>query len=358
MSLAPSASKHPAKLGEDQPMGNLPKSKSSSHAVYIDVRLSRLESHIVEIPIESFLTETIADQPTDFISDDDARVIVRSAVNEAAKTILDTADSAIYDDLAKTSINDYLEMCIQGTNHLRGMYYEIRSQAKPLCVSVGYFRIANTLVTRAVGNNIGQDTMFHFDFTKAVSHPDDREIFAMYRGTAKDDGEQSSLSTPRYTFGGSMSVLSDVESIMVMDDADPKGTRVLTSLERKLDSALKATKLSFLGVPKMPKNIDVVVEDVNEDDDASGRSVNSILPPITEPTNRRRYGSLFPDAVARAIAGAADGMTSAFSKGPPPSIFSKGPIADDKVNYGKKIRDMHSPSDPNTPVDSPNFASR
>ena len=98
MSLAPSASKAPVKLGEDQPIGNLPRSKSSSHAVHIDVRLSRLESHIVEIPIESFLTETIAGQPTDFISDDDARIIVRSAVNEAVKTILDTADSAIYDD--------------------------------------------------------------------------------------------------------------------------------------------------------------------------------------------------------------------------------------------------------------------
>ena len=130
-------------------------------------------------------------------------------------------------------------MCIQGMNHLRGMYYDIRSQAKPLCVSVGYHRIAKTLVTRAIGNSV---TIFHFDFTKAVSHSDDREIFEMYGGTFKDDGD-SSLSTPHCTFGGSPSVLSDVESVMITDEDDPKGTHVLSSLERKLDSALKVTTI-------------------------------------------------------------------------------------------------------------------
>ena len=54
------------------------------------------------------------------------------------------------------------------------MYYEIRSQAKPLRVSVGYHHIAKTLVTHAIGNSV---TIFHFDFTKAVSHLDNREIF-------------------------------------------------------------------------------------------------------------------------------------------------------------------------------------
>ena len=53
---------------------------------------------------------------------------------------------------------------------------------------------------------------------------------------------------------------------------------------------------------------------MNEDHDSSGNSVDWILPPITKPVNRRRFGSLFPNAVAQALAGAADGMTSAFSK--------------------------------------------
>ena len=66
------------------------------------------------------------------------------------------------------------------------MYYEIRSQAKPLRVSVGYHHIAKTLVTHAIGNSV---TIFHFDFTKAVSHLDNREIFEMYQGTFKDDGD-------------------------------------------------------------------------------------------------------------------------------------------------------------------------
>ena len=96
---------------------------------------------------------------------------------------------------------------------------------------------------------------------------------------------------------------------------------------------------------------------MNEDEDTSCDSVNSKLPPIKEPANQRRFGSLFPNAVAQALAGAADGMASAFSKGPPPSLFSKGPVTDDNVNYGQKIRSMHSLSDPNTPTDSSNFAS-
>ena len=208
MSFTTSSSKTSAKLGEDQSNDNLP--KSSSNIVYIKISLSRLELQFVQI------------------------LIVRSAINEAVKEILDADASGIYDDVAKSSINDYLEMCIQGMNHLRGMYYEIRSQAKPLRISV-----AKTLVTRAIGNSV---TIFHFDFTKAVSHSDDREIFEMYRGTFKDDGD-SSLSTPRCTFGGSPSVLSDVESVMITDEDDPKGTHVLSSLERKLDSALKVTTI-------------------------------------------------------------------------------------------------------------------
>ena len=112
-----------------------------------------------------------------------------------------------------------------------------------------------------------------------MSHTKDREIFELYCGSAKNDGE-SSLSTPLYTFGGSPSVLSDLESVMIADDDNSKGFRVLSSLEKKLDSALQATKLSFLGTSKMPTNIDVVVEDVNEDEDSSGASVNSKLPPI------------------------------------------------------------------------------
>ena len=67
----------------------------------------------MQIPIKGFLSETAENQPTDFISDDDARVMVRSAINEAVEDFLDADTSGIYDDVAKSSINDYLEMCIQ-----------------------------------------------------------------------------------------------------------------------------------------------------------------------------------------------------------------------------------------------------
>lgn len=133
------------------------------------------------------------------------------------------------------------------------------------------------MVNRTVGENV---TIFHFDFTKAISHQDNREIFELYRGVITDDGE-SSLSTPCSTFGGSPSVLSDLELVMITDEDNPKGARALSSFERKLDLALKATKLSFLGPSEMPMNIDVVVEqEVTEDHDSSGESVNLILPAI------------------------------------------------------------------------------
>ena len=247
MSFALSSSKASTTLGEDQSPANFP--KPSSDIVYINARLSCLTPQYVQIPIARFLREEAENQPTEFISDDKARFMVRSAINEAVKDILDTDTSGVYDDIVKISINEYLDMCIQGTTHLRGMYYEIKSQAEPLRVSVGYRCIANALVTRSIGKSA---TIFYFDFTKVVSHVDDREIFELYRGTLKDDGE-SSLSTPRCTFGGSPSVLSDLELVMITDEDDPKGTRILSSLERKLDSALKATKLTFLGASKMPR---------------------------------------------------------------------------------------------------------
>ena len=355
MSSAISSSKASTKLGEDQTTDNVP--KPSSDIVYIKVLLHGLDPQFVQIPIARFLSED-TDQSADFISDHDARIMVRSAINEVVGDILTADTSGVYDNPVKDAINDYLEMAIHGTDHLRGMYYEIRSQAEPLQVSLGYRSVANTLVTRAVGNDT--TTFFHFDFTKAVSHPKDRELFELYRGTAKREDE-SSLSTPIHTYGGSPSVLSDLESVMIADDADSKGFRVLSSLEKKLDSALQATKLSFLGTSKMPTNIDVVVEDVNEDVVSSDDSVNSKLPPIEKPKNQRRFGSLFPHAVAQAqqvLAGAAGGMASAFSKGPPPCLFSKGTAVDTAVNYGQKIRSMHSLSDPNTPTDSSNFATR
>ena len=52
-----------------------------------------------------------------------------------------------------------------------------------------------------------------------------------------------------------------------------------------------------------------MVEEVSEDHDSSDDTVNSNLPPIAKPANRRRFGSLFPIAVAQALVGAAGGMT-------------------------------------------------
>ena len=46
-----------------------------------------------------------------------------------------------------------------------------------------------------------------------------------------------------------------------------------------------------------------------------------------------------------------------FSKGPPPSMFSKKPLLTSSVNFGKKIRYRHSPIGPNAPRGSSNFAS-
>ena len=112
--------------------------------------MSRLEPQFVQIPIESFLKEVTDKESSDFISDEDARVIVRSAINKSVSDMLAADESRTFDQHTKKSINEYLDMCIQGTGHhrhLQGMYYEIRSQAKPLQVSVGYHRIANTLVT-------------------------------------------------------------------------------------------------------------------------------------------------------------------------------------------------------------------
>ena len=241
MSLALSSSKTSTTLGEYQSTDNVP--KPSTAIVYIKVILHGLEPQFVQILIEHFLSEE-TDQSDNFISDQDARIMVRSAINEVVKDILTADTSGVYDDLVKVAINEYLDMSIHGTDHLRGMYYEIRSQAEPLQVSLGYRHVANTLLTHAVGNDT--TTIFYFDFTKAVSYTKDREIFELYHGTAKNDGE-SSLSTPLYTFGGSPSVLSDLESVMIADDDNLKGFRVLSSLEKKLDSALHTTKLSFLG---------------------------------------------------------------------------------------------------------------
>ena len=147
MSFALSSSKASAKLGEDQSTDNVP--KPSSVIVYIKVLLHGLDPQFVQIPIARFLSEE-PDQSADFISDHDARIMVRSAINEVVRDILTADTSGVYDDLAKDAINEYLDMAIHGTDHLRGMYYEIRSQAEPLQVSLGYRRVANTLVTRAL----------------------------------------------------------------------------------------------------------------------------------------------------------------------------------------------------------------
>ena len=85
----------PDKLGEDQSRGNLP--QPSADFLSIRVRLSRLEPQFAQIPIESFLSETTATEPTDFISDDDSRVIVRSAINTTVSDMLAT------DELQQTS---------------------------------------------------------------------------------------------------------------------------------------------------------------------------------------------------------------------------------------------------------------
>ena len=239
MSSALSSSKASAKLGEDPSIDNMP--KPSSDTVYIQVLIHGLEPRFAQIPIARFLSAD-PDQSADFISDHDARIMVRSAINEVVGEILTADTSGVYDDLVKIAINEYLDMSIHGTDHLRGMYYEILSQADPLQVSLGYHSVANTLVTRAVGNDT--TTFFHFDFTKAISHPNDRELFELYRGTAKRE-DDSSLSTPLHTYGGTPSVLSDLESVMIADDDNSNGFRVLSSLEKKLDSALQATKLSF-----------------------------------------------------------------------------------------------------------------
>ena len=346
MSSSRSTSRATAKLGEDVPQGNLP---SQPYGIlYIKVRLRRLEPQYVQIPVESFLSET-PDKGDIYVGDHDAKVIVRTAINEAVMEMLDADESGVYDDDTKKSIEQYLGMLVQGTEHLKGLYYEIRSKSKPLQVTVGYHRVARTLVSRATS-----ETVFTFDIAKAISHRKDRDIFEMYRGLFKDD-ETNSLFTSRQPFGGSPSILTTAESIMMHDDNDPKGTRVLSPHERKLDMA---AGMHDDESSKMPKNIDVVVEDVDEDKSSSGGSDASTLPPIKEPVNRRRFGSLFPNAVAQAIADAADGITSAFSKGPPPAKFAKGPPSDLGTNFGKKIRDMHSPDDHHTPTDSRNFAVR
>ena len=84
----------------------------------------------MQIPIESFLKEVTDEESSDFISDVDARVMVRSSINESVSEMLAADTSGTYDEKTKKSINEYLDMCIQGTDHhrhLRGMYYEIRS---------------------------------------------------------------------------------------------------------------------------------------------------------------------------------------------------------------------------------------
>ena len=100
MSLALSSSKTSTTLGEYQSTDNVP--KSSTAIVYIKVLLHGLELQFVQIPIERFLSEE-TDQSADFISDHDARVMVRSAINEVVKDILTADTSGVHDDLVRQS---------------------------------------------------------------------------------------------------------------------------------------------------------------------------------------------------------------------------------------------------------------
>lgn len=67
-----------------------------------------------------------------------------------------------------------------GTKHLLGLYFEINTKAKMFQLSVGHRTIvARSLIKCAPTERPGQ--VYLFDFTKAISHKTNSDIFEMYQ---------------------------------------------------------------------------------------------------------------------------------------------------------------------------------